>query len=180
MRKLITVLVVVLTLLCSTMISSADGDPYVVLINPASNSTVYSNNLLISVKLTQPKTIKVSVFEERQLVNGTLSAVNINTLTTANAAGNSASFNSTSVAAASTFTSNNNLSFYTKQINGLKPGLYRIRIDTLDTAGKITNTNNSYVAVKAKTEGADPKIFETPQSGTMQFFQNLLKTIFGD
>ena len=176
MRKLILVLTVLLSLLCSTFVSSAAGDPTVVLVNPASNSTVYSSNLLISVKLTEPKTIKVSVFEEKQMVNGTLSAINLNMLTTSNETVNNAGFTSVIVFDPPAFTSSNNLSFYTKQVN-LKPGLYRIRIDTLDDAKKVINTNNSYVAVKEKAEA---KIFETPQSGTMQFLQNLLKTIFGN
>lgn len=180
MRKLIVVLTVILALLCGTVSVSAATDPNVILVNPASNSTTSSNNLLISVKLTQPKTIKVSVFEEKQVVNGTLSAVNVNTLTTSNGSINSTSFTSVAVGTPAKFESKNNLSFYTKQINGLKPGLYRIRIDTLDAAGKEIFTRNSYVVVKEKTEEAEAKIFETPQSGTMQFLQNLLKTIFGD
>jgi len=179
MRKLIVVLTVVLSLLCSTIVASAATDPNVILVNPKYNSTVYSNNLLISVKLTQPKSIRVSVFEEKQVVNGTLSAVNVNTLTTSNGSINNASFTSVSVGDPAKFESKNNLSFYTKQIN-VKPGLYRIRIETLDAAGKEIFTRNSYVVVKEKTEEAEAKIFETPQSGTMQFLQNLLKNIFGD
>jgi hypothetical protein len=179
MRKLIVVLTVVLSLLCSTIVASAATDPNVILVNPKYNSTVYSNNLLISIKMTQPKSIKVSVFEEKQVVNGTLSAVNVNMLTTSNGSINNASFTSVAVGVPAKFESKNNLSFYTKQIN-IKPGLYRIRIDTLDAAGKEIFTRNSYVVVKEKTEEAEAKIFETPQSGTMQFLQNLLKNIFGD
>lgn len=179
MRKLLVVLTIVLSMLFSTTVASAASDPNVILINPAFNSTVYSNNLLISVKLSQPRTIKVSVYEEKQVVNGTLSAVNVSTLTTSNGSINNASFTSVPVTAA-TFTSKNNLSFYTKQVNNLKPGLYRIQIDTLDGSESVTYTSNSYVAVKEKAEEAEAKIFDTPQSGTMQFLQNLLKTIFGD
>lgn len=178
MRKMITVLIIVLSMLCSTVFASAAGDPNVTLVNPVSNSTVYSTNLLISVKLTQPKTIKVSVYEEKQMVNGTWSAVNVNTLTTSNGSINNTNLKSVPLKAFPAYSSSNNLSFYTQQVNNLKPGLYRIQIDTLDSAGKKTNTNNSYVVVKEKAE--EEKIFETPQSGTMQFLQNLLKTIFGN
>ena len=174
------ILIVVLALFFSPVVSSAAGDPSVVLVNPVSNSTVYSNSLLISVKITQPKAIRVSVFEEKQLVNGTLSAVNINALTTSSGAMNNANFSSQPVGMPADFVSSNNLSFYTKQINGLKPGLYRISIDTIDAAGNKPFTSNSYVVVKEKTEEADAKIFDAPQSGTMQFLQNLLKNIFGD
>jgi hypothetical protein len=179
MRKWIMVLTVVLTLLCGTMGVSAATDPNVFLVNPVSNSTVTTNNLLISVKLTQPKTIKVKVYEEKQIVNGTLAAVNISALTTSNGTVNTAGFTSVIVAAPPEFTSKNNLSFYTKQVNVSGPGLYRIEINTLDASGKVTARNNSYVAVKEKTT-EQAKIFDTPQSGTMQFLQNLLKNIFGD
>ncbi|MDD2190854.1 MAG: hypothetical protein PHV71_05040 [Eubacteriales bacterium] len=179
-KRLTIVFTVIIALLCSTVSSSAAGDPSVVLVNPTSNSTVYSNNILISIKVTQPKAIRISVFEEKQIVNGTLSAVNINTLSTSNGGLNTTNLNSQPVGIPVEFVSKNNLSFYTKQINGLKPGLYRIRIDTIDSAGNKTYTSNSYVAVKEKTEEADAKIFDAPQSGTMQFLQNLLKNIFGD
>jgi len=179
MRKLIVVLTVVLSLLCSTVVAGAAADPNVVLVNPKANSAVTSNNLLISVKITQPKTIRVSVFEEKQIVNGTLSAVNINTLTTTNGSINSASFTPVPAMEPAKFESKNNLSFYTKQIT-VKPGLYLIQIETLNADGKPAYTNNSYVVVKEKTQEAEAKIFETQQSGTMQFLQNLLKNIFGD
>jgi len=178
MRKLIVALTIVLTLLCSTVFASAASDPNVVLVNPKVNGTVFSNTLLISVKITQPKAIRVSVFEEKQIVNGTLSAVNINMLNTSSGAMNTASFTPVPAMDPAKFVSKNALSFYTKQIN-VKPGLYLIQIETLED-GKTVYTNNSYVVVKEKTEEAEAKVFETQQSGTMQFLQNLLKTIFGD
>lgn len=180
MRKLIAVLTVLLSLLCGTVVASAAADPDVILVNPASNSTVYSSNLLISVKLTQPKKIKVFVYEEKQIVNGTYSAVNVNTLTTSNGAVDATSFTSVLISGPSDFTSSSNLSFYTKQVNGLKPGLYKIKIETLDAEGNAAYSSSSHVAIKEKTEETEAKIFETPQSGTMQFLQTLLKSIFGN
>ena len=159
MKKMIAVLTIVLALLCSTVFSSAAENPNVVLVNPAANSTVYSSNLLISAKLTQPITIRVNVYLEDKASNGT-------------------GFTSALVKAFPAFSSNNNLSFYTQQVNGLKPGLYKIQVDTLDAAGKPAYTNSSQVMIKEKTE-EDTQILDTPQSGTMQFLQNLLKTIFG-
>lgn len=149
MKKMIAVLTIILVLLCSTVFSSAAANPNVVLVNPAANSVVYSSNLLISAKLTQPITIRVTVYEDKTVVK-----------------------------AFPAFSSNNNLSFYTQQVNGLKPGLYKIQVDTLDAAGKPVYTNSSQVIIREKTE-ADTKILDTPQSGTMQFLQNLLQTIFG-
>lgn len=185
MRKYLIALVVILSMLCSTVITSAAPDPAVVLVNPVSNSSVYSNNVLISIKVTQPKIIRVRVFEEKQMVNGTLSAVTVNMNSAAtinNSDINKTNYTSIPVTTAASFTCSNNLSFYTKQINGLNQGLYRIQIDTVDATGKILYSNSSYVSVKEKESevGVESKIFETPQSGTLQFFQNLLKTIFSN
>jgi hypothetical protein len=178
MKKLITVLTIVLTLLCSTVFSFAAEDPNVMLVNPASYSNVYSNNLLISVKITQPKTIRVSFYEEMQMVSGTLAAVNITTQTTGSSLSSSGFYDVAETSG--TFTSTNNLSFYTKQVNNLSPGLYKIQIDTLDSSNKVIYSTSSYVSVKEKTVTSEEKILDSPQSGTMQFLQNLLKTIFGD
>jgi hypothetical protein len=166
-------------MLCGTVGVHAATDPNVFLVNPVSNSTVTTNNLLISVKLTEPKTIKVRVWEKKQIVNGTLAAVNVSTLTDTNGSVNTSGFSEVIVDTALPFTSKNNLSFYTKQVSVSGPGLYRIEINTLDATGKTTATNNSYVIVKEKA-AAEAKIFDAPQSGTMQFLQNLLKNIFGE
>lgn len=178
MRKIMMALIIVISLISSSVFAFA-ANP-VVLVNPVANSIVYSSNLLISVKLTQPATIKVQVFEELQIVNGVWSAVNIDTLSlTGNGVNNTDSFKSTPVMKEDTFTSNRNLSFYTKQVNDLKPGLYKIQIKVVDSSGKTTDTIKRHVAIKQKTENGT-KIFDTPQSGTMQFLQNLLKSIFGN
>lgn len=179
MKKYIIAFVIILSMLCSTIFASAVPDSAVVLVNPVSNSTIHSNNLLISVKVTEPKTIKVKVFEEKQTANGTLSAVNV---AVSIAAMNKSNLESALVTTPASFTCTNNLSFYTKQISNLNQGLYRIQIETVDSTGKVLYTNNSYVIVKDKEPIANEnsKIFETPQSGTLQFFQNVLKTIFGN
>ena len=173
------VLTIILTLFCGTVSVYAAKDPNVFLVNPVSNSIVNTNNLLISVKLTEPKKIQVTVLEEMQIVNGTRAAVNLNTLTTTNGSINTANYSEVVVDVALPFTSKNNLSFYTKQVNVPGPGLYKIQIEILDEANKVTATNNSLVIVKEKTT-EETKIFDSPQSGTMQFLQNLLKNIFGE
>ena len=59
MKKRLTIIfILVMALFCMPLVSMAAGDPSVTLVNPASNSTVYSSNILLSVKITQPKTIK--------------------------------------------------------------------------------------------------------------------------
>ena len=164
MKKYIITLVIILTMMCSTVFA---------------NSTIYSNNLLISVKMTQPKSITVKVYEEKQMVNGSLSSININTLANSKTSMNKSSFTPVLITTEN-FSSTKNLSFYTRQINDVNPGLYLIEIDTKDANGKVIYSNNSYFAVKEKAAAVEPNIFETPQSGTLQFLQGLLKTIFGN
>ena len=181
MKKLLVTLILIMTMVFSATAVYATSDSSVVIVNPVSRSTVYSNNLLISVKITKPQTIKVTVYEEQQMVNGTLSAVNINRLVTSNGTVTKASFTPRQIGQPEFFTSNNDLSFYIKQVNGVTPGLYRVRVDVVDGAGKELSTIESHVAVKEKpAEAADAKLFESPQSGTLQLLQNILKTIFGN
>lgn len=181
MKKYIVSIIIILTMLLSATTVYAASDPAVIIVNPVTNSTVYSNNLLVSVKISKPKTIRLTVYEEKQLVNGTLSAVNVNRLATSNGTISKASFTSSQIGLSEQFTSTNNLSFYTKQVNNVSPGLYRIKVDTLDNTGKEIFSSENYVAVREKpTTTNDAKIFDTPQSGTLQLLQNILKTIFGN
>lgn len=180
MRKLVIALIIMLSMLSSTVFSFAalEPDPDVTLVNPVNNAIVYSNNLLISVKIQGQKSIRVQVYTEKQMVNGTLSAVNIESLTLSNGAVNKKSFTE-SLYNTTTYRSKNNLSFYTKQLNDLSPGLYKIKVDTLDSGEKPIYSMERYFVIKEKQE-EDTKIFDKPQSGTMQFLQNLLKNIFGN
>ena len=65
--KFIAIMLVVM-MMFSTVFASAASDPAVTIVSPAVESVVNSDSLLISIKITKPETIKVSVFEEKQLV----------------------------------------------------------------------------------------------------------------
>jgi hypothetical protein len=177
MKKIVAIITMVLILFSSTVFSFGAEDPNVVLVNPAYGSTINSTSLLISVKITEPKRIKVSFYQEQQMVNGTLAAVNISSL-------NASSLSNTTfydglVTSSAVYTTTKNLSFYTQKVENLKPGLYKIHIVTLDSSDREIYSTDSLVIVKEKTEAAEEKILDSEQSGTMQFLQNLLKTIFG-
>lgn len=217
MKKMIIVLTVMLMLLLSsTVFASAASDPAVTIVNPANQSAVASDSLLVSVKMTQPKTIKVYVYEIKQVVNGVESSIDVNALVkmsekstaaggktteTAGTAGGKAADTGSAVAGGGSgttaagisekekkyvavgdgekFTCSNELSFATKQVNDLTPGLYAVRVDTIDSAGKKLYSSEAQVAVLGKqTAEEQGKIFETPQNGALQFFQNLLKNLF--
>lgn len=175
MRKYIFILVTILSLLCSTTFAFAAPDPAVTIVNPVSQSTITASNLLISVKVTQARTIKISMFEEQELVNGKYVSIDLNKASNG-AAPKKENIKSVSVIKPAVFNTTNSLMFCTKQVDGVKPGLYKVRVDTLDSAGRVKYTTENYVGVKTKEEA---NIFESEQSGTFQFLQNILKSIFG-
>ena len=186
----------------STVFASAASDPAVTIVSPAVESVVNSDSLLISIKITKPETIKVSVFEEKQLVGEELKSVDVNnietleaattatsssvsvdgavTTTSVTASGVTTKFVSEEVMVPETFTSTNTLSFYTKQLNNVTPGLYKVKVDTIDAEGKALYSTENLVVVKGVANEAEKTdLFETNQSGISQFLQNLLKSIFG-
>lgn len=182
-------LILTLMLLFSTMVSAAATDPALTIISPASETVVCSDSLLISVKITKPETIKVSVYEEKQVKGDQLVAVDVNNLqalqaasdamTKTTAGGTKIQFVSQEVIPSETFTAAGTLSFYTKQINNVTPGLYKVKIETVDANGRVLYTTQNLVAVKGVvSEGEKSALFETNQSGISQFLQNLLKNIF--
>lgn len=178
------------------------------IVSPATNTIVYSDNLLVSVKVTEPKTVRVTIYEEKDVNNEQYVSVNVTNLTetdlgiiatgptplatsvaAVSMAGTSSasalsdgtpvkSYTSVIIGETASYTCTSQLGFYTKQINNVTPGLYRVQVDTVDAAGLATETTNSLVAVKAKPAIEKSNIFETPQTGALQFLQNLLKSIF--
>ena len=194
--KLIAIMLIFM-MMFSTVFASAASDPNVTIVSPAVESVVNSDSLLISLKITKPETIKVSVFEEKQLVGEELKSVDVNNIETLQAAttatassvttdgvavasGVTAKFVSKEVMVPETFTSTNTLSFYTKQLNNVTPGLYKVKVDTIDAEGKVLYSTENLVVVKGvASEAEKTDLFENTQSGISQFLQNLLKSIFG-
>lgn len=177
MRKYILILVFVITLICSTTFAFGAQDTAVTIVNPVSQSTTTANNLLISVKVTQARTIKISMYEEKALSGGKYISVDLNKVSNGNAP-RKEDMRSELVFQPVTYNTTNSLMFCTKQVNNVKPGLYKVRVDTLGASGNVLYSSENYVGVKTK-ETSESKIFDSQQSGTFQFLQNILKSIFG-
>ena len=175
MRKRFIALVTVIMVLLSAQTAFAAANPNVTIVNPVSGNTVYSDNLLVSVKLTTASAIKVSVTQESKVVNGehtTLSLEDYQKI-------DKSEITSTALFEAESFVSTNTLSFYTKKVENIKPGIYKIKVDTVDAEGKALFTNTSAVEMKAKEESPpDPVSEEAQPSGPAQFLKSLLKIIF--
>jgi hypothetical protein len=184
MRKYMIAGLLVVMFMFTTAISFATTDPAVTIVNPTINSTIYSTNLLISVKVTQPKVIRIKVTEEKKVINDNYYSTTIEEIQKADLAREAgkpaATFVSVPVEGSDTYVSQNYLNFYTKRIEKVMPGTYKIKVDTI-LNDKVVFSSESLVMMKEKpVEVADVKIFSTVQSGATQFLQNLLKSIFGN
>ena len=184
MKKLLVLITLMLAMIFSTATSFAASDPAVTIVNPTDSSTSYSTNLLVSVKITKPKTIRVRVTEEKKKVNDVLYSMSLDELEKAQQAKAegkpAATVVSVPLGEPETYTTSNNLSFYTKKFEKVTPGVYRIRVETI-SAGQVVFSSENLVVMKEKEVAAtDAKIFNSTQSGTTTFLQNLLKTIFGN
>jgi hypothetical protein len=181
MRKNIISFIIILMMFGSTSMAFATSDPNVVVVNPEQYSTVYSDTLLVSIKVLQPKTIKVAFYEEKQIVNEVATSINVSNFSIATDLPKLTNLKSTLVYGVDTFNCTNNLSFYTKQIEKLKPGLYRLQINTVDSAGKVINETVKSIIIKDKQSEpvATSLIFVDAQPSTMQLIQNFFKSIFG-
>ncbi len=181
MKKFIFTFLLVISLAFSSFsISFAAVDQDVTIVNPVSNSSLASNNLLISVKITQPKKIKVSAYEVKKKVGETKVSLGESDMKSilegTYSEGDSLVY--LSITDSENFTTDNKLSFYTKKLENINPGVYLIRVDTISQE-KVVYTSRSYVTIKSKTE-TENNLFDSSQSGTAVFLQNLLKSIFGN
>ena len=69
------------------------------------------------------------------------------------------------------------IGFYTKKLVNVKPGLYKVRVETLDDDRNVLEAEVSYAAVQEKKEEKQG-IFTIGQNSALQFLQNLIKNLF--
>ncbi len=69
------------------------------------------------------------------------------------------------------------IGLYTKQLSGVEPGLYRVKVDTLGKDGKVSSSVFSLVLVKAKSKDKT-ELFESAQSTAAQTIKTVIKNIF--
>ena len=168
-------------------------DPAVTVVNPLNNTTVYSNSILISIKLTAPETIKVNIYKQvKHDANGKALTLSFNEWdkvqeelkanSSGSAVGGTPSIQILQgwVTEQATFEATGDLAFFTKKVENLSAGVYKIRIDTIDKEEKVIYSKDQIVFVREKAaQPIKPSVFENSQPGTVSFLQNLLKSIFG-
>jgi lipoprotein-anchoring transpeptidase ErfK/SrfK len=176
-KKCIMVMIVLAVMLCGSVMSFATADSAVTIISPT--DTAYGDNLLVSIKVSAPRTIKVSVFEEKQKSGDTL--LSINPLNTDLSKITSGDIVSVAVTSAAIYKASGTLQFYNKEI-AVSPGLYRVKADTLNSSGDVVASTNTRVVVTAQSSNvaSGNAIFQTQQPGALQWMQNFLKNLFGN
>lgn len=179
MKRRIMLLVLTMVLLCGTVFSYAAADTAVTIVSPG--ETVYGDNLLISIKVTAPRTLKISLYEEKQKVGDTLVSIDPETADLSKLTSND--ITSVSYMTTETYTATGNLQFYSKQLEKVSPGLYRLKVETVNSAGEVTASSSSrFVMMKQNANAAaGSEIFQTTQQpGALQWVQNFLKSLFGN
>ncbi|QIB67908.1 hypothetical protein Ami103574_00660 [Aminipila butyrica] len=177
MKKCLLVFLLVLSLVFGSVAMSFGAvDQDVTVVNPVNGSAITSSSLLVSIKLTQPKTIKVSVYEVRRVSGDSSVALGESDMKAINQGTyqDGGSLTYVPLVAGESFTSTNNLSFYTKNLENRSPGVYYIKVDTV-YQNKAVYSRKCYVTIKNKEES---KLLDSSQSGTATFLQNLIKSIF--
>ncbi|MCL1808338.1 MAG: hypothetical protein FWG42_01055 [Clostridiales bacterium] len=176
MRKFMIAAAFAAVLLLSAQAVFAAPNPSVTIVNPVSGSTVYADSLLVSVKVTTAAAIKVSVTQEYKVVNGENTTISLEEYQKTD----KSELASVAFGATESFTSTSSLSFYTKKVENVKPGIYKITVRTVDAEDKVLYTNSNPVEIKAKEGQADPAALESQASGPAQFLKGLLKIIFNN
>ena len=186
-RRILAMLLVFAVLSTSFIFADAAA-----IVSPAANSIVYTDSLLVSVKVTELKTVRVSVYAERvtsgdKLVNADVSKFTEEDL---KAAAGDPKYTDVLLADPADFTNTVEIGFYTKQIS-VTPGLYKVKAETLETVMEwpegavepvektiITETKSSLVAVKKKPTEEKTQVFQNNSTGAITFIRKILKGLF--
>ena len=159
------------------------------IVSPAANSIVYTDSLLVSVKVTELKIIRVSVYAEKIYSGDKLVTPDVSKFTEADlkAAAGSGKYTDVLLGEAATYTNTVEIGFYTKQIS-VTPGLYKVKAETLETVMEwpegatepvekviVIETKSSLVAVKKKPVEEKPQVFQNNSTGAVTFIRKILK-----
>ena len=162
------------------------------IVSPAANSIVYSDSLLVSVKVTELKTVRVSVYAERVTSGDKLVNVDVSNFTEDDlkAAAGDSKYTDVLLGEAAEYTNTVEIGFYTKQI-AVSPGLYKVKAETLETVMEwpedatepvekviISETKTSLVAVKKKPTEEKTQVFQNNSTGAITFIRKILKNLF--
>lgn len=156
-RKVFIALAVILCLIVSTVPAfagtSLHRDPYITIISPVQDSVMKNGKVLVSVKMNAPRTIKMSLYKE--------------------------SDSSHTLIRSERYSSSKSLSYYTRQLTGLSPGVYCINISTLNSAGKAIYASEIYIKIQKQSSSTVKVDVFNSQNSSNSFWASLLKRLLG-
>ena len=185
----ITAIMLALVMLAGCLVFAADAAS---IVSPAANSIVYTDSLLVSVKVTELKTIRVSVFAEKVTSGDSLVNADVSNFTEEDlkAAAGDPKYTDVLLGEAAEYENTVEIGFYTKQVS-VTPGLYKVKAETLETVMEwpegatepvekviITETKSSLVAVKTKPAEEKTQVFQDNSTGAITFIRKILKGLF--
>ncbi|MBE6020165.1 MAG: hypothetical protein IJC41_00335 [Firmicutes bacterium] len=172
MRKFISVLIaLILCISSSVMVFGQNSlDDYSIISPYTSDEGVaYGDNLLISVKVDAGTALSFTVLSYPNYTSAdSLSMVPAISFTVEEPVGISENYEK-----------RDRIGFYTRQLNDIEPGLYALRVDSLDGNGNITDTYSKYFIVKPNASKTTTTIYESQPSNKVLFFQSVFKSLFG-
>ncbi len=156
-RRVIIALTVVVCLIFTTLpafaATSLPRDPNITIVSPTKDAVMKTGTVLVSVKMTAPKSIRMSLYEETTSSRKLIKTEN--------------------------YSSSKSLSYYTRQLTGLDPGVYCINVSTLNSAGNAIYASEIYVKVQKKTSDTVKVDVFNSQNTTSSFWASLLKKLLG-
>jgi hypothetical protein len=163
----------------SVSFAAATTDPAVTLVSPPEDEAIVADNFLVSIKVTQPgKTLKISVGALQIKDGDKFVAVTPGGLEDYSKKSEEDK-QTAPLMETQTFVSKGSVSFFTHKVENVTPGVYVIKVSTVDADGGILFSREARVLVKEKAADADAKVvFDSQKSGASQFLQNLLSKIF--
>ena len=152
-KKVLIAFAVILCLIVNTLpvfaATSLHRDPYITIVSPTQDAVMKNGKVLVSVKMT----IKMSLYKE--------------------------SNSSHTLIKSEKYSSSKSLSYYTRQLTGLTPGVYCINISTLNSAGKAIYASEIYVKVQKQSSSTVKVDVFNSQNSSTSFWASLLKKLLG-
>jgi len=179
MRKWIMTLFVFIVIgFCTSAVYAVTTDPAITLISPPENEAIVADNLLISVKVTQPgRILKISAGALQVKSGDKFVPVKADGLEDYNSKKDDEK-QVVSILETKTFESKGSVSFFTHKIENITPGIYVIIVNTVDYTGETIYSKEAYILIREQTEDEAKVTFNSQRFGTSQFLQNLLSKIF--
>ncbi|MCR4601094.1 MAG: hypothetical protein K5767_05070 [Clostridia bacterium] len=157
-RGLIMIMVVLMAMVGMTVpafaASGLTDDPYISVISPGNNQVMTSGNVLVSVKMTVPRTIEMSFYEVKGNDEDNMKLIT-----------------------SEVYSSTKNLSYYTRQLTDLDTGVYCLNISTLNPAGESIYATEVYIKVQKKASSSFQINVFNSKGTTSSFWSALLNRL---